>query len=306
MSEEDDARGRLAALPGFTPERAGGARLTRLPGLTNRVFKVEAGGEPLCLRVPGEGSEAIVDRRAEAINARAAAEAGVAPEIIHFGADGTMLTRFIEGAPLTPEHLKQSPGALQRTAAALRTLHDSAAAFSGEFRAFETMQLYITLLVTLGAPLPDRFGETVDGSEALEAALAAHPAALRPCHCDPTGRNILDTGERVWLVDFEYAAMNDPAWDLAYFSVESDLADEADLTLLAAYLGRPPENTERARFAVTKIVCELLSALWALVQQAQGNRIADFSADAERTFVSASARIRDPLFPAQLEALRSG
>ncbi len=83
----------------------------------------------LCLRIPGDGSAAFVDRRAEEINARAAAAAGVAPEVIYFGADGTMLTRFVEGAPLTPEHLKASPGALQRTAAALRTLHESGGGF---------------------------------------------------------------------------------------------------------------------------------------------------------------------------------
>lgn len=306
MSEENDARRRLAALPGFGPEAAGRARLTRLPGLTNRVFEVERGEEQFCLRIPGSESGPIVDRHAEETNARAAAAAGVAPEVVHFGADGTMLTRFIEGAPVTPAHLKASPSALARTALALRSLHESRARFAGEFRAFATMQRYADLLAALGAPVPDRHRETMAATERVQAALTARPATLRPCHCDPTGRNLIDTGERVWLIDFEYSAMNDPAWDLAYFSVESSLDDRADAELLAAYFGRPAFTAESARLAVTKVACEILGALWALVQQAQGNRAADFSTYAERSLASAAARLADAAFPMQLEALRRG
>ncbi len=54
------------------------------------------------------------------------------------------------------------------------------------------------------------------------------------------------------------------------------------------------------------MACELLGALWGLVQQAQGNRAADFSALAERTFASAAERMADAAFPAQLDALRRG
>ena len=90
-------------------EAARAARIERLPGLTNRVYRVELAGERFALRVPGEGTAAIIDRRVEEANARAAARAGVAPEVIHFGSDGVMLTRFVEGEPLTPESLKKTP-----------------------------------------------------------------------------------------------------------------------------------------------------------------------------------------------------
>ena len=59
------------------------AEVERLGGLTNRVYRVRAGGEPLVLRIPGEGTEAYIDREVEAVNARAAAAAGVSPEVLY-------------------------------------------------------------------------------------------------------------------------------------------------------------------------------------------------------------------------------
>ena len=138
----------------------------------------------------------------------------------------------------------------------------------------------------------------------MREALAADPPAPKPCHCDPTGRNLIDTGERVWLIDWEYSGMNDPAWDLAYCSVLAGLPPEADTALLAAYFGQPPTPSEAARVAVMKAPVELMSALWALVQESAGNRIADFSAYAETTFGLAAKRMRAPDFASEIAALR--
>ena len=306
VRQEQEARRRLAALPGFTAERAASAALTPLPGLTNRVYKVTSGDERLCLRIPGKGTEAIIDRRAEAANARAAVAAGVAPEIVHFADDGTMLTRFVEGALVTPQHLGEQEGALARTAEALRNLHQSAAPFAGRFRSFETIKAYVALLEAKGAPLSDDRRAVLQEAEAVRDALSAQPAALRPCHCDPTGGNLIDTGERVWLIDWEYAAMNDPMWDLAYFSIESRHDADAESALLAAYLGRPPHEAEAARLIVTKAACDLLGATWALVQQAQGNRADDLAAYVVRGFGRAAALMSAANFERLLALVRRG
>jgi thiamine kinase-like enzyme len=306
VSEDNDARRRLFRLPGFTPETARAARLTPLAGLTNRVFLVETGDRSFCLRIPAPGTEAIIDRRAEQVNARLAAAAGVAPEVVYFGEDGVMLTGFVPGDVLTPVRLRRSPGALQRAAAALRALHERTADFAGTYRVFDTMQSYLALLDERGAELSAGDRRLLAEATALRDALAAHPVRLRPCHCDPTGRNLIDTGERVWLIDWEYAAMNDPMWDLAYFSVESDLEEAADRDLLTAYLQRPPSVVEIARLEAVKAVCDLLAGLWALVQQAQGNRVADSTAYAKRLFQRAAARMAEPDFAGKLETLSRG
>jgi thiamine kinase-like enzyme len=304
--EEEAARSRLAAIPGISREAAESAPLTRLPGLTNRVYRVDLPDGRFALRIPGDGTSAIIDRETEEANARAAAKAGVAPEVIHFGADGVMLTKFVEGEPLTPERLAEAPGALERVGTALRRLHDSGVAFAGRFQPFGTIDRYRAVLHARGVALSARHQEILGEAEAVRAALAAHPVVEGPCHCDPTGRNFIDTGKRVWLVDWEYSGMNDPAWDLAYCAVQASLRPEAEATLLAAYFDRTPTAAEAARAEVMKAPVELMSALWALIQESSGNRVADFRGYAERTFEECATRIHRPEFQDQIRLVGQG
>jgi thiamine kinase-like enzyme len=307
-NKSDDALAReaLSGIPGFD-RTAARARFTRLRGLTNLVFKVELGDERLCLRVPGPNTAAIIDRRAEEVAARAAARANIAPDVLYFGADGVMLTRFVEDAlPLSPQRLREDAGAARRVALALRRLHDTVGDFPREFQAFDVIDGYVDLLRRLGASLPDGYAELADNARRSREALAAHPARLRPCHCDPTGANLLDTGERIWMIDWEYSGMNDPTWDLAYLSVQA-AADEAfDRRVLEAYLSRPPAAAESGRMIVYKAVCELMSALWALIQLAGGNTAGDFRGYAETTFGHCRETMRSAEFARQLDAVSQG
>ena len=306
-AEEQEARRRLAALPDFNSELAAAATLTRLVGMTNRVYKVETGGERFVLRIPGAGAAAMIDRRAEEANARLAARAGVAPEVLYFGDDGVMLTRFIEDTMLLrPERLRDRSGAIERAALAFKRLHDADIAFASTFRAFATIDSYVAVLARLGTEVSEAERGAIRKVEDIGRVLAARPAASKPCHCDPTGRNVLDTGERVWLVDWEYSGMNDPMWDLAYFSIESLFDGVGDRRLLESYFGRTPDSAEVARVAIVKPVCEIQAALWALIQAAEGAISGDFSGYAKATFERAAERMRGADFAGQMDMLRNG
>lgn len=305
-AEAGAARLALGRIPGFGPA-ARAAAFTRLQGLTNRVYRVDLGGESYCLRIPGAGTGAIIDRGAEAANARAAAAAGIAPEVLYFGADGLMLTPFIEGAiTLSSRAFRGRPGAVERAAHALCRLHRETRAFVGEFHSYAIIRRYFALLQSRGVKLDEIVPELLREAEEIQRALDARPVAPRPCHCDPTGANLLDTGERIWLIDWEYSGMNDPMWDLAYLSIQSEFDAELDSALLAAYLGRPPQRPETSRMAVHKALVELLSALWALVQHSGGNAVADFRTYAAATLDRCRSRMRSPTFAAHLETLRRG
>jgi len=305
LTEHELARRALGAIPGFAAD-ASSAQITRLKALTNRVYKVVTASGSFCLRIPGEGTAVFIDRRAEEANARAAAEAGIAPAVLHFGPDGVMATRFIDGATLSPERFRDNPGPLQRTAQALRRLHDDVPSFSRDFHVFEIMQGYAKLLKKSGVvPRSDHL-DLVDRAQAARCALEENPVPWRPCHCDPTGANLIDTRARIWIVDWEYSAMNDPMWDLAYLSVEAEFDAVFDERLLCEYFARPPRATETARMLIHKALSELLSALWALLQHANGNRSADFSTYAEATFERCRRRMLAPDFTRSLEVVRNG
>jgi len=298
----DEAVAAMGTIPGFG--EAVGAE--RLGGLTNRVYRVEAGGAPLVLRIPGEGTEAYIDREVEAVNARAAAAAGVSPEVLYVDPGrGLMVTRHVEGRTMTPA-LFRAPGTAGRAAAALGRLHRSGARFAFRFELFAMIEDYLKVLAGLNAVLPEGYHAAVAEAEAVRAALEAHPAALAPCHCDPLCENFLDTGERMWIVDWEYSGMNDPLWDLGDLAVEGEFGPAQEEEMLVAYFGGPPGPAERGRVVAYKAMCDLLWTLWGLIQHANRNPADDFWAYATNRFARCRRLMASAGFAGHLAAVRAG
>ncbi|MCZ8335515.1 MAG: choline kinase family protein [Rhodobacteraceae bacterium] len=288
----------IPALAGFT----GTPR--RLGGLTNRVWHL---GDHI-LRIPGEGTAEYIDRANEATAARAAARAGISPEVIHADpATGLMVTRYIaDTVTMTPDLFRSRAGSPARAARAFRALHDSGEVFPARFDLFAMIDDYRALLATKSATLPEGYDDALAEAQQVRAALAAHPLPLVPCHCDPLCENFLDTGTRMWIVDWEYSGMNDPMWDLGDLSVEAGFDAAQDDELLQAYFGAPPHPADHGRMVIYKAMCDLLWTLWGLIQHANGNPADDFMAYATGRFARCRALMRDPAFAVHLAAIRAG
>jgi thiamine kinase-like enzyme len=246
----------------------------RLAGLTNLNYRI---GDYV-LRLPGAGTSEYIDRAAEEVAARSAADAGVNAQILHFdAADGLMVTRFVAGAAtMSPERFAADLGAVERAGRALRRLHTTSAPFATEFRVFDLIDEYKALLESKSAKLPDGYDAVQAEAEAARSALAGQPVALAPCHCDPLCENFLDTGERVYLIDYEYAGNNDPMWDLGDLSVEGAFRPEQDAALLRAYFDGDPPAAEAARMVIHKAMCDLVWTLWGVIQHVNENPVDDF------------------------------
>lgn len=301
MSDERQALDAIAKIPlleGYD------GPVERLGGLTNLVFRI---GER-CLRVPGKGTEEYIDRGNEAVAAREAARVGVGPEVFHAdAASGLMVTRFIPGATtMTPEGFKAVAGAPARAGEAFRRLHDSGAVFPARFELFAMIDDYLAVLATKDVAVPEGYHEGLREAEVVRAALAAHPLPVVACHCDPLCENFLDTGDRMWIVDWEYSGMNDPMWDLGDLSVEAEFDHEQEEDMIRAYFGGEPKPAERGRIVIYKAMCDLLWTLWGLIQLANGNPAADFRAYAEGRFARCRALMADPVFAASVAAVSKG
>ena len=304
--EIEQARAALALIPNAS-SHAASAQITRLGGMTNLVFRVESPDRLACLRLPGKGTEAYINRAVEQVNARAAAAADVAPDVLHFGANGVMLTRFIDGAvTMSPAGFRDRPGAVERAARAFRRLHDSAAPFAFRFELFRMIDDYLAVLDRLGAALPEGYHDLVAEAGVVREALAAHELPRKSCHCDPLCENFLDTGERMWIVDWEYSGMNDPMWDLGDLSVEAGFDAAQDRRLLHAYFGAPPSPFDQGRMTIYKAMCDLLWTLWGLIQHANKNPAEDFWAYALNRFDRCLRLMRSEAFAAALRDVSRG
>ncbi len=299
MSDEfGAARAALAAIPNL---KAAG-EIVRLGGLTNKVYRI---GD-LCLRLPGAGTEEYIDRKNEAVAAREAAKAGVSPELLHADpASGVMVTRFIDGTiTMTPDLFRTRPGAPERAGAVFAQLHKSGAVFPFRFELFGMIDEYLRVLSTKDVTLPDGYHDVVEEAKAVREALAAKPVPLAPCHCDPLCENFLDTGTRMWIVDWEYSGMNDPMWDLGDLSVEGGFDETQDEAMLRAYFSGEARDFDRGRMVIYKAMCDLLWTLWGLIQLANNNPADDFRAYAENRFARCRALMAKPAFASHVKAVR--
>lgn len=301
-------RDRVLALLTHLPGMEGPAEVARLGGLTNLVYRVTTPGGAVVVRIPGEGTEAYIDRQVEVQNARAAERAGVAPAVLWAdAATGQMVTRALDGVvTMTPDLFASRTGAPGRAGAALAQLHRSGQVFAFRFELFAMIEDYLRILSGKDVALPAGYHDVVAAAEPVKAALAAHPAPLAPCHCDPLCENFLDTGDRMWIVDWEYSGMNDPMWDLGDLAVEADMTAAQEAELLHGYFGRAPTAAEAGRVTLYKAMCDLLWTLWGLIQLADGNPAADFRAYADGRFARCRALMQSADFALHLAAVASG
>ena len=297
----------LGRIPLFDGVDTGEIRTERLGGLTNRNYKIESPVGNYVLRLAGEGTDDYIDRKVEEHNARVASDAGVNAEVIFFDAgDGTMLCRYIENSLTMDEAKFKDLGSVARAGVAFKRLHDWPVPFETHFELFAKIDEYLGVIDKLGTPVPDGYADVQAEAEAVRAALDRHKLPLAPCHCDPVAENFLDTGVRMYIVDYEYSGNNDPMWDLGDLSVEANFDDEQDRVLLEAYFGHEPPAFEIGRVVMYKVNCDLLSTLWGVVQVANKNPVDDFWAYAVNRLERCRRLMATPDFPRHLEAVRRG
>ncbi len=297
----------LSSIEGFSQLDPHSITSQRLGGLTNRNYRIDCEHGRYVLRLAGDGTNQYIDRKTEYYNASIASEAGVNAEIIYFNDDdGTMVCRYIDQAVTLDIEKFRDAGVLARTGRAFRQLHDCQKAFRGQFELFQQIDQYRAVLNKLNAELPAGYEDIQHDAERVRDVLSLHTLPNTPCHCDPMVENCIDDGERVYIIDFEYAGNNDPMWDLGDLSVEGHFSDEQDNRLMTAYFGREPSRFDRGRMILYKAMCDLLWTLWGVVQHANGNPAEDFWAYAVERLDRCRALMGQDHFARHLESVRRG
>jgi len=283
------------------PELAG-ADLTLRPlsgGITNRNFLVEAAGvrDRWVLRLAGNDTHLLgISREVEHAATVAAAGVGVGPEVTAFiRPEGYLVTRFIEGSPVSDDAVHR-PDTLVRVADSLRRIHDGPA-IPGLFVPLRIVEAYRALAVARGVSIPPEFELARAIGRRIELALLAAPVELRPCHNDLLNANFIDDGERIRIVDWEYAGMGDPFFDLGNFSVNHELGAEENAGLLEAYdRSTAPDPSRLARLTLMRVVSDFREAMWGVLQQGISTLEVDFVAYAAEHFDRLLAAAASPRF----------
>lgn len=249
-----------------------------LGGMTNRNFLCEAGGERYVVRIPGEGTAQMINRHTERMLTWAAVEHGWHPQLVHIGDDGVKITRYVANAEtLTPATAASSAG-LRDVARILKELHSSDIEPATTFNVFDELEKYKQMLQNAQATTAyPAYAAVENALPAVAKRLQQLGELRRPCHNDLVPENWLRAPERLYLLDWEYAGWNDPAWDLAAFMSECALSESARRELLDCYR---PEG-ERAYWEEKVLIYELLQHalwfVWTLVKAEHGVHFAGYA-----------------------------
>jgi thiamine kinase-like enzyme len=233
-------------------------------GISNHNFAVRVGSEVYVARLCEERPLLGIDRRNEVVCHRAASGLGLAPEVIH-SEKGLLITRFVAGRTLAPIDVRQ-PECIARVAALLRHMHDSWNTLMGEmvyFCPFQAVRTYAATAAKVGAQQPGDIAQLL----ADAAVLARRITPFRPvlCHNDLLAANLIDAAGRLWLVDWEYAGIGHPSFDLANLSANARFADDQDRDLLTAYHA-DSTSSHLAELRIFKAMSLLRESLWATIQ----------------------------------------
>lgn len=265
----------------FPDEDISKAEIIQIGGMSNKNFKVDIAGRSYVLRVPGNGSDGMVERANEEFNAIEACRLGVNPPIRYFNPKtGVKLADFIENAETLTAATIQRHDNMRKIADIYRTVHNSHIRLKNEFNIFREIVKYDMLMDKAGATMYEGWEEVRPKVMSLESHLNSLGVDLKPCHNDALYENFIKAADgTVYLIDWEYSGMNDPMADFAALFIEAGFEEENEDYILERYFeGKIPGNA-REKILCYQILWDYLWAQWTVIKEAKGDDFGTYGID---------------------------
>ncbi len=261
-------------------------------GITNRNFLVADGGERFVVRIGRDIPVHHVMRFNERAASRAAHAADISPEVVHTE-PGVLVMRFIDGMTCTAEDVRDRARLAKVVTLLKRVHHTMALHLRGPllvFWVFHVIRDYAHTLVEAGSPHAARLAELREAAGELEKAVG--PVDLVFGHNDLLPGNFIDDGDRVWLIDWDYAGFNSPLFDLANLASNCAFDREQESWLLSEYFERAPTAGLLRSYGAMKCASLLREAMWSMVSEIHSDLefdYASYTADYLERFAGALA-----------------
>lgn len=248
-------------------------------GMTNRSFLFSCQGEKYIMRIPGEGTNHLIDRQKEEQVYRTILGKGLCDDVIYINAsNGYKITKFIENARVCDPFAKEDVIACMKK---LRSFHEQKLTVEHEFDLFAQIQFYESLWQGRKSAYKD-YKRTKENVWSLKTYIEDHVEEKVLTHIDAVPDNFLFVGqdqqrETVLLIDWEYAGMQDPHVDLAMFCIYS-LYDRAHVEqLLQAYFPEGCSREIRIKVYCYIAACGLLWSNWCEYKRSLGVDFGEYS-----------------------------
>ena len=233
-------------------------------GLTNRSYRFQCGGETYIVRIPGEGTDRLINRAREAAVYRAIAGRGLCDDPVYLDPDsGIKITAYLPDARACDS---RNPDDLKRCMELLRSFHEMGLQTDHDFDLFRQIDFYESLWSGAVSAYPD-YPAVKASVLGLRTYIEDHVERRCLAHIDAVPDNFLfyrrpGGGTELQLTDWEYAGMQDPYVDLAMFCIYSGYEKPETDALIDLYFGGGCSIETRRKIYAYMAVCGLLWSNW--------------------------------------------
>lgn len=244
-------------------------------GMTNRSFLFQVYGKKYIMRIPGEGTDLLINRREEAAVYRAIDGRGICDDIAYMSPEnGYKITEFLENSRVCDP---DDPRDLERCMNRLRAFHDLKLKVDHEFDIFKQIDYYESLWEGKASVYRD-YPKTKANVLALRPYIERHRGEKVLTHIDAVPDNFLFTSDGdVRLIDWEYAAMQDPHVDIAMFCIYAMYNRQQIDRLIDFYFQDQCPDEIRIKIYCYIAACGLLWSNWCEYKRSLGVEFGEYS-----------------------------
>lgn len=246
-------------------------------GITNRNFLVTNGLRKAVVRIGADIPVHQIMRFNELSASQAAHAAGVSPAVIHHE-QGLLVIDFIEGRTLTAADFADTALLDQAITLLARAHRDIPTHLRGPvlmFWVFHVIRDYAATLRDTASPHLATLADLLRQAAELEVAIG--PIDLVFGHNDLLPANFLHDGNRLWLIDWDYAGFNSPLFDLGGLAANNALTETQETRLLERYFARPTTPSLWRSYLAMKAAAALRETLWSMVSEVHSTLAFDYA-----------------------------
>jgi len=254
-------------------------------GMTNKNYKIIlTNGNELQIRIPGAGTNSLVNRHNEIINSKAIEALEINVPTFYFNAhDGVKIAKYVKDAQTLSKRTVVTTNNMDNIAIILKKLHSSNVKMNNAFSFTSIIQDYESVIITktnkyyIDKKYPN-FSKWKEKIEYLNDKIQQLKSfSFCPCHNDLVPENFIKSrGGEIYLIDWEYSGYNNPFWDLAAFILESELTIDDEQKFLKFYFQRPLLEEEYFQLNFYKSVQDILWSLWTIIKELHGDSFGNY------------------------------
>lgn len=243
-------------------------------GMTNRSFIFTVNNKRYIMRIPGEGTDKLIDRREEYDVYQRVKKEPYTETILYLNPDnGYKISEFLENTRNSDSNNVQD---VKESMNVLRKFHSQNYQVDHTFDIWKQIDFYESLRKTASAYRD--YSETKNNVLKLKKFIEDNIDRWSLCHIDANSDNFLiDQNENVFLIDWEYAGMQDPDLDIAMYAIYAGYNKDKIDELIDIYYENKCKDNIRHKIYAYVAVGGLLWSNWCEYKQSLGLDFGEYS-----------------------------